>query len=217
MGRPNKVLAALSARVRLDVSREFASDIFEPAEPLTPEEELEARRSELRNGLTDLQRLFLFGKLDDIINLDYILPYGFGIFGIYEGLGHYSIFGLLPALAGLTSDYAQAQANAIANMPADVKAEYQALIDAGASPNYAFGNLLLEASNLAQDSLNGYDLLNSQLVLIDWATQFTEHIGNLVLPVLQAYPITTGLGSTNGMVFGPQQPSQGGRVTPNEP
>jgi hypothetical protein len=57
------MLAALSARVRSDVSREFGSDIFEPTEPLTPEEELEQLRSELRNGLTDMQRLFLFGKL----------------------------------------------------------------------------------------------------------------------------------------------------------
>jgi len=46
--------AALSARVRLEVEREFASDIFEPPKPLTLEEELEARRSELRKGLTDM-------------------------------------------------------------------------------------------------------------------------------------------------------------------
>jgi hypothetical protein len=49
------MLAALVARVRLDVEREFArkKDSLEDAEPLTPEEELEQYRSELRNGLTD--------------------------------------------------------------------------------------------------------------------------------------------------------------------
>jgi hypothetical protein len=66
MGRPNRLLAALSARVRSDVSREFASDIFEPSMPLGPEEEQEARRSELRNGQTDMQQLFLFGKLSGL-------------------------------------------------------------------------------------------------------------------------------------------------------
>ena len=70
MGRPNKMLAALSASVRLDVSREFASDVFEPSKPPTPEEELEQRRSELRNGLTDKQRVFLFGKLSGLNDKD---------------------------------------------------------------------------------------------------------------------------------------------------
>jgi hypothetical protein len=51
MGRPNKMFAALVARVTSDVEREFGPD-FEPSKPLTPEEELELRRSELRNGLT---------------------------------------------------------------------------------------------------------------------------------------------------------------------
>lgn len=54
MGLPNKVLAALSARVMSGVAREFASDIFEPWIPLSPEEELEARRAELRSSLTDV-------------------------------------------------------------------------------------------------------------------------------------------------------------------
>ena len=73
------MLAALSARVRLDVSREFGSDIFEPTEPLTPEEELEQLRSELRNGLTDMQRLFLFGKLGGLNDKEAALAAGYSV------------------------------------------------------------------------------------------------------------------------------------------
>src|SRR5713226_4322328 len=79
MGRPNTTLAALSARVRLDASREFASDIFEPSKPLSSEEELEARRSELRNGLTDMQRLFLFGKLSGLNDKDAAIAAGYSV------------------------------------------------------------------------------------------------------------------------------------------
>jgi hypothetical protein len=79
MGRPSKMLAALSARVRLDVSREFASDIFEPSKLLSPEEELEARRSELRNGLTDMQRLFMFGKLSGLNDKDAAIAAGYSV------------------------------------------------------------------------------------------------------------------------------------------
>lgn len=43
MGRPSKMLAALVARLRLD-EREA---LIESEKPLTPEEELEQRRSEL--------------------------------------------------------------------------------------------------------------------------------------------------------------------------
>jgi hypothetical protein len=70
MGRPNKMLVALNARARSDVSREFGADDFGPSKALTPEEELEQRRSELRNGLTDKQRLFLFGKLSALNDKD---------------------------------------------------------------------------------------------------------------------------------------------------
>jgi len=73
------MLAALSARVRSDVSREFGSDIFEPTEPLTPEEELEQLRSELRNGLTDMQRLFLFGKLGGLNDKEAALAAGYSV------------------------------------------------------------------------------------------------------------------------------------------
>jgi len=79
MGRPNKMFAALSARVKLEVEREFASDISEFAEPLTPEEELKARRSELRNGLTDMQRMFLFGKLGGLNDKDAAIAAGYSV------------------------------------------------------------------------------------------------------------------------------------------
>jgi len=43
--------------------REFGLNNLARQSPLTPEEQLVRRKSELRNGLTDMQRLFLFGKL----------------------------------------------------------------------------------------------------------------------------------------------------------
>jgi hypothetical protein len=52
----------LAAKQEPDFDR-FESDDFGPFEPPTPEQELEKRRSDLRNGLTDRQRLFLLGKL----------------------------------------------------------------------------------------------------------------------------------------------------------
>jgi len=63
MGRPSRMLESLRTAVEQEVLPEFGSNIFEPAEPLTPQAELEHLRSELRNGLTDMQLLFLFGKL----------------------------------------------------------------------------------------------------------------------------------------------------------
>ena len=78
MGRPNKMFAALCARVELEVEREFGPD-FEPSKPLTPEEELEQRRLELRNGLTDMQRLFLFGKLGGLNDKDAAIAAGYSV------------------------------------------------------------------------------------------------------------------------------------------
>ena len=75
MGRPNKMLATLIARVRSD-ERE---DRLEFEKPLTPEEELEARRLELRNGLTDMQRLFLFGKLSGLNDKDAAIAAGYSV------------------------------------------------------------------------------------------------------------------------------------------
>jgi hypothetical protein len=46
---------------------------------LTLEEELEKRRSELKNGLTDLQRLFLFGKLAGLNDKDAAIAAGYSL------------------------------------------------------------------------------------------------------------------------------------------
>ncbi len=70
---------SLRTSVEQRVSREFASDIFEPSEPLSPEEGLAARRSELRNGLTDMQRLFLFGKLSGLNDKDAAIAAGYSV------------------------------------------------------------------------------------------------------------------------------------------
>src|SRR6266446_6165614 len=51
----------------------------EPSKPLSPEEELEARRSELRKGLTDRQRLFLFGKLGGLNDKDAAIAAGYSV------------------------------------------------------------------------------------------------------------------------------------------
>ena len=79
MGCPSRMLESLRTTVEQRVSREFASDVFEPSEPLTPEQELEARRSDLRNGLTDMQRLFLFGKLSGLNDKDAAVAAGYSL------------------------------------------------------------------------------------------------------------------------------------------
>lgn len=79
MGRPSRLLESLRTVVEQRVSREFASDIFERAKPLTPEEELYKRRSELRKGLTDMQRLFLFGKLNGLNDKDAAIAAGYSV------------------------------------------------------------------------------------------------------------------------------------------
>lgn len=57
----------------------FRSDDFAQFEPSTPESELEKRRSDLRNGLTDKQRLFLFGKLSGLNDKDAALAAGYSL------------------------------------------------------------------------------------------------------------------------------------------
>jgi hypothetical protein len=47
-----------NAKVFERLVREFGSDNLAYQRRLTPEEKLEQRRSELKNGLTDMQRLF---------------------------------------------------------------------------------------------------------------------------------------------------------------
>ena len=52
----------LAARIQPNY-KTIRSDDFPSFELSTPEQELEQRRSDLRNGLTNRQRLFLFGEL----------------------------------------------------------------------------------------------------------------------------------------------------------
>jgi len=75
MGRPSKMLTALLARVRLDE----LDHPFEDVRPRSPAEELEQRRAELRNGLTDMQRLFLFGKLSGLNDKEAALAAGYSL------------------------------------------------------------------------------------------------------------------------------------------
>jgi hypothetical protein len=69
------MLAALIARVMSDET----DHPFEDVRPLSPEEELEARRSELRAGLTDMQRLFLLGKLSGLNDKDAAIAAGYSV------------------------------------------------------------------------------------------------------------------------------------------
>jgi hypothetical protein len=77
MGRPSRMRESLRTAVEQRFAHEFASDVSEPSEPLSPEEQLEKRRSELRNGLTDMQRLFLFGKLGGLNDKDAAIAAGY--------------------------------------------------------------------------------------------------------------------------------------------
>jgi hypothetical protein len=61
------------------VSQEFGSDVFESPEPLSAEKTVQRRRSELRNGLTDRQRLFLFGKLSGLNDKNAALAAGYAL------------------------------------------------------------------------------------------------------------------------------------------
>ena len=63
MGRSSRMIVSLRAAIKQRISQDLRPDDFELPKPPTLEEQLERRRSELRNGLTDRQRLFLFGKL----------------------------------------------------------------------------------------------------------------------------------------------------------
>ena len=72
-------MVSLRTAVKERFPHEFASDVFVPESPLTPEEELERRRSELRNGLTNMQRLFLFGKLSGLNDKDAAIAAGYSL------------------------------------------------------------------------------------------------------------------------------------------
>jgi len=70
MGRPSRMMRSLITAVEQRFQRESELDVLPSQNLLTPEEELEQRRSELRNGLTNMQRLFLFGKLSGLNDKD---------------------------------------------------------------------------------------------------------------------------------------------------
>ena len=67
------------AKVFERLLREFQLDHIVCQSPLTPEEKLERRRSELTNGLTDMQRLFLFGKLSGLNDKDAAIAAGYSL------------------------------------------------------------------------------------------------------------------------------------------
>jgi hypothetical protein len=75
MGRPTRMMLSIMQ----DVRRKFAFDDDVVGKPVTPEEELEQRRHELKNGLTDMQRLFLLGKLEGLNDKDAALAAGYSL------------------------------------------------------------------------------------------------------------------------------------------
>ena len=68
----------LAARIQ-PIYKKIRSDDFASFELPNPETELEKRRSDLRNGLTDKQRLFLFGKLSGLNDKDAALAAGYSV------------------------------------------------------------------------------------------------------------------------------------------
>ena len=79
MGRPSRLIVSLRAAIRQRISQDLRPDDFEVPKPPTLEEQLERRRSELTNGLTDRQRLFLFGKLSGLNDKNAALAAGYAL------------------------------------------------------------------------------------------------------------------------------------------
>jgi len=79
MGHSGWMMGSLKTAIIQPVSREFGSDVFESREPLSAEKTVQKRRSELRNGLTDRQRLFLFGKLSGLNDKNAALAAGYAL------------------------------------------------------------------------------------------------------------------------------------------
>jgi hypothetical protein len=75
MGRPTRLMLSIMQNVR----RKFAFRDDVVRRPITPEAELEQRRHELKNGLTDMQRLFLLGKLEGLNDKDAALAAGYSL------------------------------------------------------------------------------------------------------------------------------------------
>jgi len=74
--RSRTLISLLTAKKHQGFDR-LGSDDFAPFEVPTPEHQLEKRRSDLRNGLTDRQRLFLFGKLGGLNDKNAALAAGY--------------------------------------------------------------------------------------------------------------------------------------------
>src|SRR6516162_10946253 len=79
MGRSSRMIVSLRAAIRQRISQDLRPDDFEVPKPPTLEEQLERRRSELTNGLTDRQRLFLFGKLSGLNDKNAALAAGYAL------------------------------------------------------------------------------------------------------------------------------------------
>ena len=79
MGRPSRLIVSLRAAIKQRISQDLRPDDFELPKPPTLEEQLERRRSELRNGLTNRQRLFLFGKLSGLNDKNAALAAGYAL------------------------------------------------------------------------------------------------------------------------------------------
>src|SRR5215469_12153992 len=79
MGRSSRMIVSLRAAIKQRISQDLRPDEFELPKSPTLEEQLERRRSELRNGLTDRQRLFLFGKLSGLNDKNAALAAGYAL------------------------------------------------------------------------------------------------------------------------------------------
>src|SRR6516165_7308472 len=79
MGRPSRMIVSLRAAIKQRISQDLRPDDFELPKPPTLEEQLKRRRSELRNGLTNRQRLFLFGKLRGLNDKNAALAAGYSV------------------------------------------------------------------------------------------------------------------------------------------
>ena len=73
------MIVSLRAPIKQRISQDLRPDEFELPKSPTLEEQLERRRSELRNGLTDRQRLFLFGKLSGLNDKNAALAAGYSV------------------------------------------------------------------------------------------------------------------------------------------
>lgn len=74
-----RIKISLLAPIKQPGFQKQGSDDFEQFRELSREQKAEQRRSELRNGLTDFQRLFLFGKLGGLNDKDAAIAAGYSL------------------------------------------------------------------------------------------------------------------------------------------